>query len=68
MKIKNSQEYKESLKRLRVNLYVRGEKVKDVTENPLIIPHINSVSLTYDLANIPEYQDLLLATSHLTGE
>lgn len=68
MRIKNSQDYRESLKKLKANVYVQGEKVEDVTENPLIIPHINSLSLTYELANVEEYQELLLAESHLTGE
>lgn len=68
MKIKNSEEYKESLRKLSANVYVRGEKVKDVTENSLIIPHINSLSLTYEIINTPEYSELLSANSHLSGE
>ncbi len=31
-------------------------------------PSLNSMAMTYELAAQPEYEDLMLATSHLTGE
>ena len=34
----------------------------------LFRPHINSAALTYELALRPEYEDLMTATSHLTGK
>ena len=45
-----------------------GERVENPVDNPIIRPSINSVAMTYDLAHDPEYEDLMTATSHLTGE
>ena len=35
------------------------------TESPILRPSLNSVRMTYDLAQMPEYEDLMTATSHL---
>ena len=34
----------------------------------IIRPSINCIAMTYELAAQPEYEDLMLATSHLTGK
>jgi len=62
------QEYIESLKKLKTELYFMGEKIDNIVDNPYIRPHINSAAATYDIAFDPEYMDLAVATSHLTGE
>ena len=62
------QEYIESLKKLKTELYFMGEKIDNIVDNPFIRPHINSAAATYDIAFDPEYMDLAVATSHLTGE
>lgn len=66
--MKTAKEYIESLKKLNLNLYLLGEKVDNPTEHPIIRPSLNSVAMTYEMAQIPEYQDLMTATSSLTGE
>jgi 4-hydroxybutyryl-CoA dehydratase/vinylacetyl-CoA-Delta-isomerase len=66
MPIKTPQEYLESIKR-DVNLYMFGEKIKDFWNHPIIKPSINTVMKIYELAQIPEYQHLMLAKSHMTG-
>ena len=68
MPIKTAEEYVESLRRLRPTVYILGERVRNVVDHPLIRPSINSVAATYELAHHPEYEDLMTATSHLTGE
>lgn len=68
MKIKNSEEYVESLKRLKRNLFILGERVTDVTSSKITLPHVRCAAMTYELGNIPEYEELLYAKSHLTGE
>jgi len=67
MTLKTKEEYFESIRRLDLPVYIMGEKVKNV-DHPIIWPSINSVGVTYDLAQDPQYEDLATATSHLTGK
>ena len=39
-----------------------GEKVENVVDNPILRPSLNSVKATYDLAQMPEYEDLMTVT------
>ena len=68
MTIKTRQDYIESLRRLKLNLWMFGEKVVSPADHPIIIPSTNAVALTYELALDPLYEDLMTATSHLTGK
>ena len=61
-------QYIESLKKLNLNLWMFGKKVEDPVNDPIIRPSLNSFALTYELAEDPEYDDLMTATSHLTGK
>jgi 4-hydroxybutyryl-CoA dehydratase/vinylacetyl-CoA-Delta-isomerase len=45
-----------------------GEKVDSPIDNPILRPSLNSVKATYDLAQMPEYEDLMTVTSSITGE
>jgi len=67
MKIKTKQDYVESLRKQPINVYFMGEKVADRSIFPAFLPHINSAAKTYEMALAPEYEDLLTAKSHLTG-
>lgn len=49
-------------------IYLMGQKVSDFTEHPMIRPSINACAMTYKLAEQPEHEDLMTATSHLTGK
>jgi 4-hydroxybutyryl-CoA dehydratase/vinylacetyl-CoA-Delta-isomerase len=66
--MKNREQYIESLKNLKTQVYYFGKKVENIVEHPSFQPHINSSSLTYELAHMPEYKELLTAISHLTGK
>lgn len=68
MKIKTKQDYIQSLKEQKPVIYYNGQKVEDRTSHPAFIPHINSAAKTYELALLPEHEDLLTATSSITGE
>ena len=68
MALMTGQQYKDSIKDLKINVYLFGEKVENQLENPITAPAIEAVALTYDLANDPEYQDKITTTSHITGE
>jgi len=66
--MKTREEYIESLKKLDLQVYLLGEKVDNPTGHPVIVPSLNSVAMTYEMAQLPEYEDLMTATSNLTGE
>jgi len=68
MAMMTGNQYRESLKKLKPEVYFMGEKIENVVDNPHIIPHINSAAMTYDMALAPEYEELMTVKSHLTGE
>lgn len=61
------EQYIESLRKLNTRVYLFGEKVENWIDHPMIRPSINCVAVTYDLAHDPQYEDLMTATSSLTG-
>ena len=66
--MKTAEEYVQSLRKLKLNVYFFGKKIENPADFPLTKPSQNSVALTYSLAHDPIYSDLMTATSHLTGE
>ena len=68
MALRTPEEFIQSIADLHLQIYLFGEKVDDYVEHPVIRPSINCIAMTYELARMPEYQDLMLATSHLSGE
>ncbi len=67
-RIVTKEDYIKSLQDLHHVVYYNGKRVEDVTAHPALQPHINSAALTYELALRPEHEDLMTATSHLTGK
>ena len=67
-RLMNSKEYEESLRKLKLNVYMFGKKIRNVVDDPIIRPSMNAVAATYEFASKPEYEDILTARSHLTGE
>jgi len=61
-------QYIESLKKLNTRVYMFGEKIDNWVDHPMIRPSINCVAMTYELAQDPQYADLMTTTSSLTGE
>ena len=62
-------EYRKSLRnRGPLKVYFTGELLKDPLNHPIVKASINSAALTYDLAHNPETQDVMTATSSLTGK
>jgi 4-hydroxybutyryl-CoA dehydratase/vinylacetyl-CoA-Delta-isomerase len=68
MALKTKEEYIESLRKLNMKVYMFGELIENPVDHPVIRPSMNSVAMTYELAQQPEYEDLMTATSNLTGE
>jgi 4-hydroxybutyryl-CoA dehydratase/vinylacetyl-CoA-Delta-isomerase len=66
--MKTGKEYEESLRKLKLKVYLFGERVENVVDHPIIRPSMNAVKMTYELAQMPEYEDLMTSTSHITGK
>jgi 4-hydroxybutyryl-CoA dehydratase/vinylacetyl-CoA-Delta-isomerase len=66
--MKTAQQYEESLRTLNLKVYLQGELVDNPVDHPIIRPSMNSVKMTYELAQDPQYAELMTATSHLTGK
>ena len=67
MALKTPEQYEESLRNLNFKIYLLGELVENPVDHPIIRPSMNSVKMTYALAQDPLHEDLMTATSHLTG-
>lgn len=67
MALMTGQEYIESIRKLNMQIYMFGKKIENPVDDPMLRPSLNSVRMTYDLAQMPEYQDLMLADSPYTG-
>jgi len=68
MALMTGAEYIESIRNLNLQIYMFGRKIDDPTEDPILRPSLNSVRATYDLALMPEYEDLMTVTSSVTGK
>jgi len=66
--MKNSKDYKASLKKMRPNIYKFGELIKDVTTHPATKRTIKGHAQIFDAAQKPEYKDILTTKSSLTGK
>ena len=67
MALMTGEEYIESIRALKLNVFMFGKRVENPVDDPILRPSLNAVRMTYDLAQDPEYEDLMTATSHLTG-
>ena len=63
-----SKQYIESLRKLNLKVYLMGERIENPVDHPMIRPSMNSVAMTYELAEKDEYRDLMTATSNITGK
>ncbi|MBS3984779.1 MAG: 4-hydroxyphenylacetate 3-hydroxylase family protein [Selenomonadales bacterium] len=68
MALKTAAEYIDSLRRMKFEAYLLGERIENIVDHPLVRPSLNAVALTYELALNPEYAALLTTSSSLTGE
>lgn len=68
MPLMTKEQYIESLRKLNTKVYLFGELIDNPVDHPMIRPSLNSVAMTYELAQIPEYKDVMTTTSNLTGK
>ncbi len=62
------EQYIESLRKMNLKVYLMGEKIENPVDHPIIRPSLNSVAMTYELAEKEEYKELMTAKSNLTGK
>jgi 4-hydroxybutyryl-CoA dehydratase/vinylacetyl-CoA-Delta-isomerase len=63
-----SEQYEASLRKLNLVVYMFGEQIENVVDNPIIRPSMNAVAKTYAMAHIPEFENVMTAVSHISGE
>lgn len=68
MALMNGDQYEESIRKMKMEVYMFGRRVESPVDDPILRPSLNSVRMTYDLAQMPEYQDLMTTISPYTGE
>ena len=68
MAMMTGEQYVESMRAMKLKVYMFGKKIENPVDDPILRPSLNSVKATYDLAQNPEYEDLMTATSIFTGE
>ncbi|MFX0179432.1 MAG: 4-hydroxyphenylacetate 3-hydroxylase family protein [Candidatus Hodarchaeota archaeon] len=64
--MRTKEEFMQDLSKMKKNIFYDGERIDRLDERQ--IPCINTIGTTFELVEDPEYANLLLAKSHLTGE
>ena len=68
MGLMTKEQYIESLRKLKPTVYMFGEKVGNVVDNPRLRAGIDATGATYELAEDPEFRDLIVTQSKLINE
>jgi 4-hydroxybutyryl-CoA dehydratase/vinylacetyl-CoA-Delta-isomerase len=61
-------EYRESLRAYRPRVFVNGQAVDSVADEPLLAPGINGVGVSYDFANQAQHAPLMTARQSTSGK
>lgn len=59
------EEYIETLRKQRPNVYIAGEKVESIPDHPAFKTSIDSMAVTYEWAQDPRWRNQMVMTSHL---
>ncbi|MDU2064562.1 MAG: 4-hydroxyphenylacetate 3-hydroxylase family protein [Sporomusaceae bacterium] len=68
MPLMTGEQYVESMRKKNLQVYMFGKKIENPVDDPILRPSLNSVKATYDLAQLPEYEDLMTAMSPYTNQ
>jgi 4-hydroxybutyryl-CoA dehydratase/vinylacetyl-CoA-Delta-isomerase len=68
MTVLTGEEYRESLKALSPDIYVRGERIDDVATHPLLKQTVNHIASGMDLVRQPEFRERAIVRSPISGE
>ena len=61
-------DYRESLRRYKPRVFVDGDRIESVVEEPRLEPGINAIGVTYDLALDERYREIMTAEYSGSGE
>ncbi|MFZ5571133.1 MAG: 4-hydroxyphenylacetate 3-hydroxylase family protein [Thermodesulfobacteriota bacterium] len=61
------EQYEDSLRRLKLVVYMFGKRVDSPVDHPIIRPSMNAVAKTYAMAQHPECREIMTARSHISG-
>jgi len=64
--LRTKEQYMKDLSKMKRNIYFDGEKIDRLDERQMAC--INTIGTTFDVVEDPEFKDLMLVKSHLTGE
>ncbi len=64
--MRTSKEYLERLAGMKKNIYLDGKVIG--RDDPTVVARSKAIQLTFDMADDPEYRDLLVTVSHITGK
>lgn len=64
--MRTQEQYLEKLAKMKKNIFLGGEKIG--RDDPRVVHASSAIRLTFELAENPEFESLLTATSHITGE
>ena len=62
----SAEQYRETLRSLSPRVYVGGELIASVADEPRLDPGVNAVGITYDFALVPDYAGIMV-TPGLSG-
>jgi 4-hydroxybutyryl-CoA dehydratase/vinylacetyl-CoA-Delta-isomerase len=68
MAVRTREEYIESLRKQKPNVYMDGERIENLVDHPAFRTGIDSVGVTYELSNDPNYLHLSRVKSPIIGE
>ena len=68
MTMMTAEQYEESLRSLNLVVYMFGKRLNNIVDDPIIRPSMQAVAKTYDMAHCLEHEDIMTATSHITGK
>jgi 4-hydroxybutyryl-CoA dehydratase/vinylacetyl-CoA-Delta-isomerase len=68
MPLMTGEQYVESIRKMNRTIYFQGKKIENPVDDPILRPSMNCLIDTYDMALMPEYEDLMVTTSQFTGE
>lgn len=68
MAMMSSADYRESLRALKPRVFVNGERVESVADEPRFAPGVNALGVSYDFGLDPRHRAIMTARQHTTGE
>ncbi len=65
--LRSTAEFRDSLRRYRPRVFIDGERIASVADEPRFAPGINAIGITYDLAAEPDHATLMTAVQATSG-